>query len=198
MLTVPDLIAKVTFDVVLASWFGFALIFVLRKKPPKAAESKRDRISKWGIALQSVGYFFVFYIHRPEYTPIFPMPRAAEFAVAVLTVGLAIASVGLCVWAVQTLGKQWTYAARLVEGHELIMRGPYGIVRNPIYLAMLGMMIATGLASAKWQAMLVGIVMFLVGNQVRIRSEEKLLREAFGTQFDEYAHRVPALFPRIF
>ena len=36
---------------------------------------------------------------------------------------------GLCVWlsasAVRTLGKQWTYVARTIEGHELITQGPY-------------------------------------------------------------------------
>jgi len=30
---------------------------------------------------------------------------------------------------------------------------------------------------------------------VRIRAEERLLREAFGAEFDDYAHRVPAFIP---
>jgi len=40
-------------------------------------------------------------------------------------------------------------------------------------------------------------VFFLIGNQIRIRAEEKLLRETFGSQFDDYARRVPAFFPRL-
>jgi protein-S-isoprenylcysteine O-methyltransferase Ste14 len=31
-----------------------------------------------------------------------------------------------------------------------------------------------------------------------MRAEEKLLREAFGSKFDEYAGRVPAFFPGVF
>jgi protein-S-isoprenylcysteine O-methyltransferase Ste14 len=63
---------------------------------------------------------------------------------------------------------------------------------------MFGMLVATGLTISRWQALLAGILVFLIGNEIRIRSEEKLLRETFGSQFDEYASRVPAVFPRLF
>jgi protein-S-isoprenylcysteine O-methyltransferase Ste14 len=45
--------------------------------------------------------------------------------------------------------------------------------------------------------MIIAVIIFLIGNQVRIRAEEQLLRETFGSQFDEYASRVPAFFPRL-
>ncbi len=70
------------------------------------------------------------------------------------------------------------------------------MVRNPIYLGMFGLMVATGLAYTTWWALGAAILVFLVGNLIRIRSEERLLREAFGVQFDEYARRVAAFFPR--
>jgi protein-S-isoprenylcysteine O-methyltransferase Ste14 len=85
-----------------------------------------------------------------------------------------------------------------MEGHELVMRGPYGIVRNPIYLGMFGILVATGLAVSRWQALVTSVVLFLTGTELRIRSEEKLLRPAFGEKFEEYARRVPAFFPRVF
>jgi protein-S-isoprenylcysteine O-methyltransferase Ste14 len=70
------------------------------------------------------------------------------------------------------------------------------VVRNPIYLGMFGLMVATGMGYSTWWALGAAILVFLVGNRIRIRAEEKLLREAFGVQFDEYASRVPAFFPR--
>jgi len=33
---------------------------------------------------------------------------------------------------------------------------------------------------------------------IRVRSEEKLLRAAFGKEFEDYAERVPAALPGIF
>jgi protein-S-isoprenylcysteine O-methyltransferase Ste14 len=100
--------------------------------------------------------------------------------------------------AVSTLGKQWAFAARLVEGHKLITEGPYAFVRNPIYAGMLGMLVATGLAMEHWTALDVAVVLFAVGLVIRVRSEEKLLRAAFGKEFEDYAKRVPAVLPGIF
>jgi protein-S-isoprenylcysteine O-methyltransferase Ste14 len=60
---------------------------------------------------------------------------------------------------------------------------------------MFGMMIATGLAASYWWALLPAIVVFWVGTLMRVRSEEKLLREAFGKEFEEYTRCVPALLP---
>lgn len=117
---------------------------------------------------------------------------------AVVAVILAFASSLFCLLAVRTLGKQWTYQARVIEGHELITTGPYAVVRNPIYLSMFGMLLATGLVFSRWWNFLSAIVFFLIGNQIRIRAEEKLLRETFGSQFDDYAGRVPAFLPRLF
>jgi len=114
------------------------------------------------------------------------------------TVGLAAASVWLSESAIRTLGKQWALPARLVEGHELITVGPYAYVRNPIYTAMLGMLIATGLAMEHWTATIVAVVVFSVGMAIRVRSEEKLLRAAFGEKFEEYARRVPAVIPWLY
>jgi protein-S-isoprenylcysteine O-methyltransferase Ste14 len=37
-----------------------------------------------------------------------------------------------------------------------------------------------------------------VGTIIRVRSEEKLLREAFGEQFENYARKVPALVPGLY
>ena len=99
--------------------------------------------------------------------------------------------------AVKTLGKQWAIAARVVEDHQLITEGPYSIVRNPIYSGMFGSLIATGLAVSKWYALPIAIAVFWYGTHIRVKIEEKLLRETFGSTFEEYARRVPALIPKL-
>jgi protein-S-isoprenylcysteine O-methyltransferase Ste14 len=63
---------------------------------------------------------------------------------------------------------------------------------------MFGMLLATGLAAAQWIPLLVGIALFAAGTYIRIRSEERLLRQAFGSEFEEYARNVPALIPGIY
>jgi protein-S-isoprenylcysteine O-methyltransferase Ste14 len=63
---------------------------------------------------------------------------------------------------------------------------------------MLGMLIATGLATEHWIAMIAAIIIFAIGMVIRVRSEEKLLRAEFGEEFEEYARRVPAVVPGIY
>jgi protein-S-isoprenylcysteine O-methyltransferase Ste14 len=183
---------------VMACWAAFAAIFQFRKKPPKEAETKRESASYWGIALEAVGFMLVWLFPRRYFSPLVPMPKIAEAVVSSVTIATALASVWLCGTAARTLGKQWTYQARVIEGHELITQGPYSLVRNPIYLGMFGMLVATGLAVGRWWVAIIAAAIFLAGTEIRIRMEEKLLRETFGRTFEEYAARVPAFFPRIF
>ena len=100
--------------------------------------------------------------------------------------------------AVKTLGKEWSITARLLEGHQLATRGPYRVVRHPIYTGMFGMLLATGLTISYWFTLIFAVALFFIGTIIRVRSEEKLLREQFGVQFDAYAERVPALLPGIY
>ena len=192
-----DLIGVVALGLVMLAWVVFGLTFLLRKKPPKVEEAKRAPGSTLGIALQSVSFALIWILPRPVWWP-FPESRVGELALATVAVVLAYASCLFCLRAVQTLGKQWTYAARVIKGHELITQGPYAVVRNPIYLGLFGMILATGLVFSRWWTLLSAVILFLIGNRIRIRTEERLLRETFGAQFDEYARHVPAFFPRPF
>jgi protein-S-isoprenylcysteine O-methyltransferase Ste14 len=63
---------------------------------------------------------------------------------------------------------------------------------------MLGMLIATGLAISDWIALFAAIVVFAIGTWIRVRIEERLLRETFGQSFEDYAREVPAVIPGIF
>lgn len=65
------------------------------------------------------------------------------------------------------------------------------------YAAMLGMLRANCLAVSRPAALLPALVVYGIGAAVRIRSEEKLLRDTFGREFAAYARRVPAVFPRL-
>ena len=42
--------------------------------------------------------------------------------------------------------------------------GPYSIVRHPIYTAMLGLLIATGIVLSHWAVVVIALVIFLIAN----------------------------------
>ena len=135
---------------------------------------------------------------RARFSPIIPVKAPGQIVLFVIILALAIASPLFAFRARQTLGKEWSVTARLVEGHRLVTQGPYRVVRNPIYTGMFGMLLATGLAISHWIGLVVAIIVFATGTMIRVRNEEKLLRDAFGTEFDDYARRVPAVVPFLF
>src|SRR5262249_33238076 len=158
---------------------------------------QRDSGGLVGIGLQGLGFAAVWSLRRPWGSPLFAWPFPAIASLDALTIVLAAGSVVLTLASVRALGRQWALAARLMEGHELVTRGPYRYVRNPIYSALLGMLLATGLAFSRPIGLGVGVVLYWVGSVVRIRAEERLLSGAFGAEWEAWARRTPALVPGI-
>ena len=185
-------------DGVIAAWLVFAVAFAVRTRAVPAPSRRRAPAAGLGIALQVAAVAIVWNVRRvPVGAPILPARPMASAVLAAAAVLLAWVSVGLMLWAIQTLGRQWAVAARLVDNHELITTGPYALVRNPVYVGFFGLSVATGVVATKPVALAMAIVMFLIGTIVRVRAEERLLRSEFGAAFDRYAERVPALIPRL-
>lgn len=193
----PDILEEIAIFGLTFLWFLFAMIFFLGRRgaAPKTATTTRSSASRVGFVTQMVAYAIVYTFERPYFTPIVPMPKRAEALVLLVASAIGVASILFCYTAMRTLGKQWSLIARIVSGHELIEQGPFSIVRNPIYLAMFGLLLQAGIVVSVWQSIVPAIVLFLIGTWIRIREEEKILRQQFGSQFDDYARRVPAFIP---
>ena len=175
-------------------WVGFFIFFAFKRQPGAQTVAKRDPVSLAGIGLQLVAFALVWMFQRP-------LPRAGtplgvrEVILDLVAPALSIASTWIGLAAVRTLGEQWSLAARLIEGHQLVVRGPYRLVRHPIYTGMLGKLLAANFAFGHWLGLVSAGSVFLVGTMIRIHSEEKLLRGQFGADYDAYARVVPALLP---
>jgi protein-S-isoprenylcysteine O-methyltransferase Ste14 len=126
-----------------------------------------------------------------------PASDLARWTIALAAIVLAFASVLFAVAAIRTLGKQWSLVAKVVEGHFLIRSGPYRIVRHPIYLAMMGFLIATGIAFGTPLGIGLAVGVYLCGTWMRIRFEERLLLAKFGDSYAQYAQEVPAILPAL-
>lgn len=120
------------------------------------------------------------------------------FSPGAAVVGLAAVAMGVLVhgWARRTLGPMWSGVVQVRAQHVLVERGPYRIVRHPIYVAGLLMAMGTFLAhpSPATACLASGLA---VGMVVKAWLEERALRTAFGPTYAAYAARVPAFIPRL-
>jgi len=194
----PTTVVRVAQIFICLCWAGFFLPFMFSKKRKKEeATARRAPASTAGIALQGVAFAIIWFFQAGAFKNwALDPPKAAVWAVCALSMALAVASFWIAVAAIRVLGKQWSLQARLIEGHRLVVEGPYSHVRHPIYTGMLGMLIAAALVFSVWWALLAGIAVYSLGTAIRVRAEERLLSGAFGEDFEAYKKHVPAVIPR--
>jgi len=180
----------VAIGVTLLGWACLAVALAIPFLRRSGRTRSRDRSSLLGMALQGVGFGLVFSVrHRWASQP------SIQVALAALSVLLDAVAVAFVLAALRALGKQWSLSARVLEQHELITTGPYAVVRHPIYSGFLALLLATGVAMSSPYATASALTFYVIGTVLRTRSEERLLRSTFGSEYEQYAKRVPALIP---
>ena len=114
----------------------------------------------------------------------------------VIAVVLAVAGVALYVWAARTLASAVPRA--LAAPAELLKRGPYRYVRNPLYLAAGAVFLGTAAAYAPWRAWDLGAlaVVAILAHVFVVLREEPATRRRLGSAYDEYSADVPRWIPR--
>ena len=118
---------------------------------------------------------------------------------ALLVVGLAIAWVGILVRfsAKKTLGRFFVAALVVQDGHRVVTRGPYAVVRHPGYAGMMLVLLGLALASANVATIVILVAVPLVIILRAIPSEEALLEQALGREYTRYSTRTARLIPRV-
>ena len=124
--------------------------------------------------------------------PLWPHSLALDAA------GLAVTVLGaiFAIWSRATLGRNWSSVPQVKEQHELVVKGPYRIVRHPIYTGLILAVAGTGLALDKGVGLFIAVLVF-ASYWLKSRVEEKLMVETFPEEYPEYRRRVKALIPGI-
>jgi protein-S-isoprenylcysteine O-methyltransferase Ste14 len=115
-------------------------------------------------------------------------------AIAWTGVALCVAGLLFCIWARFTLGRNWSGVVTFKGGHELITRGPYAIVRHPIYTGLLLMLVGTVIAFGR-VAGIIALPLVFWGLWIKLRYEERLMLEKFPDDYETYSRRVKRLIP---
>ncbi len=110
--------------------------------------------------------------------------------------GVALTGAGMLfmVWARMIIGANWSGRVTIKQDHALIDRGPYALVRHPIYTGLLAAFLFTGLTWGDWRG-LVATLIAVVSLWRKLRVEEAFLGEQFGPAYALYRNRTRALIP---
>lgn len=126
------------------------------------------------------------------------LPRPARAGALALGVLLYFPGLALALWGRLALGPMYGVStaagAQLYADHRLVERGPYALIRHPIYLGLQLVALGALLIYRTWAALLLAVG--FQGLRLRAHREEEALAAEFGEQWEEYRRRVSGWVPR--
>jgi protein-S-isoprenylcysteine O-methyltransferase Ste14 len=186
----------ITWLIFFAYWAG-EVLYELATRRTKQVE-KREPLA---VALSSrltlwIAVFLVLTTFAQKYYPFGASFLPSTFITAYTGLAVGFCGIFFAIWARITLGGNWSADAVLKKGQTLVKNGPYGIVRHPIYtgitIGIVGPAIAENTVTG-----LIAIFFVLLFSYFRIKDEEKLMKEKFGSDYADYAKKVKAFVPWI-
>ena len=175
-------------------WIIFLAVWLLAAISTKRSVYRESRAQRLRYSILLVaGYFLLIRGHRMPYPLSAPVIPHMEI-ISLVGVVLCVAGLGLCIWARLTLGRNWSGAVTVKEGHELIERGPYRLVRHPIYTGLLAMFLGTVIVLGN-VAGIAGLMLVSVSFWIKLRDEERIMLKQFPNQYAAYQQRVKRIIP---
>ncbi|HEY6977710.1 MAG TPA: isoprenylcysteine carboxylmethyltransferase family protein [Chitinophagaceae bacterium] len=175
----------------------FAVFGVWATQPPiskkETVENKnRDKFSVLLIIIMSILSVAVAIIDWAYF-------RNAHDNLLLSIIGLFIIATGIIfrIWAIHTLGKQFTPTVQIKEDQKLVTSGPYSVVRHPSYLGAMWAMVGTSVFLNSIIGTIISFVCMFYAYYTRIATEEQALSELFGKKYSEYQKKVKKLIPFI-
>jgi protein-S-isoprenylcysteine O-methyltransferase Ste14 len=119
---------------------------------------------------------------------------------ALTVAGMFLFIIGLTImcWGQLTLYKNYSGTVVIHEGHELVTRGIYNYVRNPMYFGLIiGVCFGLPAFGLSIRGFLVSLLLVPILLN-RIRLEEELLTEHFQDEYLQYKARTKRLIPFVY
>ena len=102
------------------------------------------------MSLMIIGFTLLFFKAEPVNLRHLSWPAINFESIAGLTI--QVAGLAFADWARRTLGKNWTGRITTGGSQELVMQGPYRLVRHPIYSGLLLAVLGTAIVMGRWNA----------------------------------------------
>ncbi|MDR3666450.1 MAG: isoprenylcysteine carboxylmethyltransferase family protein [Ignavibacteriaceae bacterium] len=166
---------------------GFRSVITSYKEKPK---SFLQNIPVYFTVLTLVTLILgVFRLGVIEYKPEF-------LTIRIIGLTLYVSFTWIQIWSFKSLGEFYSQEILIYKNHDLIMKGPYKILRHPQYLSQIIVDIGGSLAVMSYILLPIAIIEipFLI---MRALLEEKLLEKNFKERFADYKKKSGFLIPFI-
>jgi len=148
----------------------------------------------FAVAPSSVAGLVPWWITRWEFRPpFFDLDATRAVGILLIVAGLPGLVDSFARFALQGLGTP----APIAPTQNLVVTGLYRYVRNPIYVALVAVILGQALLFGDWRLFLYGALVFVAFHIFVLAYEEPTLRESYGAEYETYRANVPRWLPRL-
>ena len=134
------------------------------------------------------------WISRWEFLPpFFDLQATRVVGILLIVAGLPGLVDSFARFALQGLGTP----APIAPTQNLVVTGLYRYVRNPIYIAVVAVILGQAILFGDWRLMTYGGLMWLAFHAFVLTYEEPVLAQQFGVQYEDFRANVPRWIPRL-
>lgn len=193
----PPLVVAVQVVVTLATLLVIAAVVLdfraYHRQNRAVVRSDRSFVETGSMAAFFVGYYLVIRLGLGDVT----LPPAIGITAVLAGLVLVVMGAVVNVWGRAVLKGAWANQIKIYEGHELVTRGPFGVVRHPLYASLIWMALGGSLIYANLLSLAGALGVFVPMMYARARKEDALLSAAFGAAYDAYRSSTGMFVPRI-
>lgn len=183
------------FFVGLVVYFWIRHVFIQRTKGETKRVSHFGRLEKWLLGAMSVAVLLL-----PVLYLFTPLLAFADYQLPEVVPWFGLAAMLGSLWLFwrshADLGQNWSVSLELRDGHELVTHGVCRTIRHPMYASIWLWGLAQGMLLGNWLAGWSVLPVFAAMYFLRVPREERLMVEAFGDAYREYAGRTGRVVPR--
>ncbi len=148
----------------------------------------------FAVAPSTVAGLVPWWITRWEFRPpFFDLDATRAVGILLIVAGLPGLVDSFARFALQGLGTP----APIAPTQNLVVTGLYRYVRNPIYIAVVAVILGQAILFGDWRLMIYGGLMWLAFHAFVLAYEEPVLAQQFGVQYEDFRANVPRWIPRL-
>lgn len=192
------LFSKIAWASGVVAWFVMRLPFQRKARRMKVTDARhRNARDMTLLSISSTGLGVI-----PAVYALTGWPKALSYTTSLPQVVAGVVVFLAALWLFwrthRALGRYWSVTLEIKDSHKLITSGVYERVRHPMYSAFFLWALAQALLLPNLLAGLSGLVCFGTLFFFRVGREEKMMREAFGAEYDAYVARTKRIIPGIY
>ncbi len=144
-----------------------------------------------------VGLILLHMIELDQIPGFYRLTAVDSFTFDVAGLSVALLGLSLCYLAQRTMGNAWRVGIDQINNSELIIRGVFGLVRNPTYCG-LGIMCLGIILIFPTFSMLTWVLLFILMFEFQVRLEEEYLLDLHKNEYQAYMSRTKRYLPFLY